>query len=278
MILIIRIAIRDDDTNFFTNPDDLKFVYENIEGFPISFAVIPYVTGFIGGCPEAKGNVDRRGVSGNRELVEYLKTLVVSREGEILMHGITHEYRFANSMKIPEMLWIDIVELKTQLPVCKKYLEDTFDCKINCFVAPSNKITKRSILEIANLDMNFSGITQHFDRQVNFRYLRNYVKRWTIRAISKIPYPGVLDYGTHFEINACRLDSKDYLMDMYRFCKKHTLPMVINTHYWHLRDNPKISEWFIEFIQYAVSDGAIPSTISQCINDRQKRINRMGGN
>ena len=63
-----------------------------------------------------------------------------------------------------------------------------------------------------------------------------------------------------------------------KFCKKHTLPMVINTHYWHLRDNPKISEWFIEFIQYAVSDGAVPSTISQCINDRQKGINRMGGN
>ena len=54
--------------------------------------------------------------------------------------------------------------------------------------------------------------------------------------------------------------------------------MVINTHYWHLRDNPKISEWFIEFIQYAVSDGAVPSTISQCINDRQKGLTGWGGN
>jgi hypothetical protein len=146
-------------------------------------------------------------------------------------------------------------------------MENTFDCKMKCFVAPSNKITERAIIEIAKLEMNFSGITQHFDRQMSLRYICNYMKRWAIRAVEQIPYPGVLNYGTHFEINACRLYSKDYLMRMYHYCKKHNLPMAINTHYWHLRDNPQIRAWFVEFIKYAVSDGSFPSNLSQCIEN-----------
>ena len=266
---MMRIAIRDDDTGFFTNHNDLMFVYKEIDDFPISFAVVPFVTDVQGGCPETAGNIERRGIADNNELVDYLKQLVLSGKGEILMHGITHQYKFVNNAKkLPEILWKDISELRQELIYTKQYMENTFGCKIKCFVAPSNKITKQAVSEIAKIDMDFSGITQHFDRQISFRYISNYVKRWTVRAVYGIPYPGVLDYGTHFEINACGLYSKEYLLKMYFYCKKRKQPMTINTHYWHLRDNPQIRKWFIEFIKYTISDGATPSTISQCIDSR----------
>ena len=40
---MIKIAIRDDDMNFFTKVEDIKVVYKNFNYFPISFAVVPYV-------------------------------------------------------------------------------------------------------------------------------------------------------------------------------------------------------------------------------------------
>ena len=38
---MIKIAIRDDDMNFFTKVEDIKVVYKNFNYFPISFAVVP---------------------------------------------------------------------------------------------------------------------------------------------------------------------------------------------------------------------------------------------
>lgn len=40
---MVKLAIRDDDANFFTKVEDIEFVYKDFEGFPISFAVVPHV-------------------------------------------------------------------------------------------------------------------------------------------------------------------------------------------------------------------------------------------
>lgn len=34
---MVKLAIRDDDANFFTKVEDIEFVYKDFEGFPISF-------------------------------------------------------------------------------------------------------------------------------------------------------------------------------------------------------------------------------------------------
>lgn len=120
MFHIISIAIRDDDTGFFTKPEDLRFVYIELEDFPISFSVVPFVTDVCGGCSEALGNTSIRGVADNVELVSYLKELSNSRKGEILMHGITHQYKENDGELVPEFLWKDISELRKELPSAKK--------------------------------------------------------------------------------------------------------------------------------------------------------------
>ena len=73
--VMVKIAIRDDDANFFTKVEDLQFVYKDFGDFPISYAVIPYVLDVStkGNCPDTKGNVYPMDVAENKELINYFK-------------------------------------------------------------------------------------------------------------------------------------------------------------------------------------------------------------
>lgn len=67
---MVKLAIRDDDANFFTKVEDIEFVYKDFEGFPISFAVVPHVMDVStkGTCSDTKGNTTPRDIDKNIEL------------------------------------------------------------------------------------------------------------------------------------------------------------------------------------------------------------------
>ena len=53
----MKIAIRDDDTSFYTNPEDLKKAHEFLGDIPISLSVVPFtVKDHTGNKPY--GNID----------------------------------------------------------------------------------------------------------------------------------------------------------------------------------------------------------------------------
>ena len=144
---MVKLIIRDDDCNFFSRPDDIETVYSEISEFPVSFAVVPQVTDVFGGCPETKGNDTPMPIGNNLELTEYLKERYAEGRCDILLHGITHGYKFdTKGIKIPEMIWReDDYKLEEEIRDNKAYLEDLFDVKIKCFVAPSNQIKKKPL-------------------------------------------------------------------------------------------------------------------------------------
>ena len=265
---MIKIAIRDDDTNFFTKVEDLKNIYKDFNHFPISYAVIPHVldVSTVGACSDTKGNSDPKNVADNKELVEWIRDELKNGTCDILLHGIHHNYKFTeDGIKLAEMQWRDQEpHLANQLQVEKERLSDLFDYPISCFVAPSNKITKYCLDEVVKSGLNFSGINPiNFNVNFTIKNVANYAKRWAVRVFYGLPYPGVLDYDNHKEINACILQSYEYLIKMFNFCCKHNYPMVINVHYWHLRDNPKELEKLRKFIMdYAIPRGAIPARLS----------------
>ena len=269
---MIKIAIRDDDVNYFTKVSDLKAVYQPIEYFPISYAVIPTVhdVSTVGECSDTKGNMIPRYIGGNEELCSYISRLVKEKKGDILLHGITHQYKFINGKLNAEMEWRkNDDDLKHLIEYWKEDLSKLFDYSINCFVAPSNKITKSGIRAVYENDLNYSGIVPiKFKRNFTISALNNYIKRWNKRLLTKLPYPDILDYKTHKEINACILQSKNYLIKMFEYCNRINSPMVINVHYWHLRDNPAICKSLFEFIEYAVQKGAKPVTLSEIMNEK----------
>ena len=268
---MVKLIIRDDDCNFFTRPEDLEHVYRSIPDFPVSFAVVPEVTDVYGGCPETMNNKTPRPVGNNKELVKYLKNRLAAGKCDIVLHGICHGYRFdKNGKKIPEMIWRNHEpDLTENLCRCKKYLEETFDYPINCFVAPSNQIMAEGVKAVHTNGMNYSGIiAASFNRDFSWRSLLNYVKRWTIRIFLGFPYPGVMDYGTHLEVNATNRTSFDFLKKMFHYCDKNNMPLAINVHYWHIRDNEEHYKGFFKFVNYALTHGAIPTCLSDCFKNR----------
>lgn len=265
---MVKIAIRDDDMNFFTKVEDLERIYREFDNFPISYAVIPKVLDVStkGTCPDTKGNTNPRDIADNKELVAWVRQEVKNGTCDILLHGINHNYKLAkNEQKLAEMQWRDKeVNLADLLREEKERLSCLFNYPISCFVAPSNKISKYCLAQVAKIGLNFSGIVP-IKPNVNITIgnMLNYVKRWFVRVVYKLPYPGVMVYDNHKEINACILQTYEYLVKMFNFCCKHNYPMVINVHYWYLRDNPAELEKLKKFVmEYAIPRGAQPTRLS----------------
>ena len=266
---MVKIAIRDDDANFFTKIEDLELVYPKIDKFPVSFAVVPMITDVLGGCPETKGNSTPRDIRDNKDLVSWLRQKVELGECDVLLHGLTHEYKFdSTGNKIPEMIWRSgDEELENQLSEWKSIFHSLFGCAINCFVAPCNRISKDALKVVSKTGLNYSGIVPiSFDRDYTIKNICNYIKRFTLRAITGLPFPGVMDYSDHKEINACELRSLDYLVKMYKWCDKHKQPLVVNVHYWDLRDNSEQLITLMSFMDFCEKNGCVPTTVSSLLS------------
>ncbi len=265
---MVKLIIRDDDMNFFTKPEDVEGVYSSIPDFPVSFAVIPTVTNVstYGRCPETRGNETPRWVGDNAALTEWLRERLKSNRADVLMHGITHGYQFSGGKRYPEMLWRKEENLASEIARYRQELSTLLDYDISVFVAPSNLISKYAIKCVAANGLNFSGIVPiDFQRELTLRNVANYMRRWSCRLWNRLPYPDVMHYSDHKELNACLAQSYDYLVRMFHFCERTESPMAINVHYWHLRDNEQDSKEFFRFIDYAMNHGAVPTRMSDML-------------
>lgn len=260
---MVRLAIRDDDTNYFTKPEDLESVYADFGNFPITFAVIPTVTDAV--CPETNGNTEPQWIGDNATLITYLKDRLQKRTCDVIMHGITHQY---GPYGEPEMVWRnDDPELSNALKYWKQRLEETFNYPITCFSSPSGQILKNGVNAVTACGMNLSDVIhQSFERDKTLRNYAMYGKRWMCRLLYGIPYPGVLYYSDHTEIIANTLHDIDYSVKVFNFCDRHNLPMVLNVHYWQLRDREgELGQLKSFVIDYALRHGAEPCTISHIL-------------
>ncbi len=267
---MVKLIIRDDDMNYFTKVDDIKRIYKELHGFPISFAVILTVldVSTMGACPDTKGNTTPRYVGDNIELVNWIKCEYEKGNVDILLHGITHSYKYHKGKRLFEMHWRDGEEnLAATLKHWKEELSSLFNCDIKVFVAPGNRVTKHTLYCAIEAGMNFSGLITHkFDRTLSFKNLSCYVKRWSMRISTGLQYPGVLEYSDHKEINACPLREEEYLYKMFEWCKKHESPMAINVHYWDLREKPEQLAKLVKFVDFALGHGAVPTKISDVLS------------
>lgn len=266
--IMVQLLIRDDDLNYFNRPEDILKAYSRMPDLPISFACVPYVMDLstVGNCPETNGNKIPRAIGENKVLVDFINKGIKEGKYDVLLHGYTHEYKIDSAgKKYPEMIWRDSEELKKIIPEGKKYLEELFETSISWFVAPSNSISKENLRVIYNNNLNFSGIIRlKFDRYMTFNTMKNYIKRVYYRYSYNINYPGILDYGTHIEINAAPLPSLDqevnynHFTHIFDFCQKYGCPMAINVHCWDMRDHPDKYEGLFSFLQDALSRGGVP--------------------
>lgn len=264
----MRVAIRDDDTSYFTKPEDLQNAYDFLSGNAcVSLSVVPYTVPvhrddvFPYGKNIEMGYYD---IAQNTELLEYLKDQYKQGTVDILLHGYSHEYQLHDKKWIAEMKWKSSDRLKKEIPMGKDHLEKLLGIDISVFVAPNNCIDEKAISVIEDLQMNYSGIIGIGDREINLRYLSNFVRRWGFRAIRKVQYPGVMNYGKHKELNAYTVDNYERLIYEYHICKRKKTPFVIYTHYWQLNTDENAKLLLKQIYDYVVNDGAEIVPLREC--------------
>jgi len=88
--------IRDDDTSFFTSPDELVEAYEKIWIYgPVNLAIIPYCVKTFNNGQENNFFQDLSTqffIGDNKKLVVFLKRMINERKVNIMLHGYNHSY------------------------------------------------------------------------------------------------------------------------------------------------------------------------------------------
>src|SRR3954469_12083803 len=90
----MKVAIRDDDTCYFTDPADLERVYHDVwDHVPVCLATVPFAIGYErAGIPREHWHSGRSFPLGqNSELVTAMKEWLDSRRVTVALHGCTHE-------------------------------------------------------------------------------------------------------------------------------------------------------------------------------------------
>src|SRR5215831_3831727 len=87
-------CIRDDDTSFFTTPEELDWAYGEISCLgPISLAIIPFCrAGPSQGIPEkCRRQWSIHPLHENQPLVDYLRARIAEGRFEAMLHGYYHD-------------------------------------------------------------------------------------------------------------------------------------------------------------------------------------------
>jgi peptidoglycan/xylan/chitin deacetylase (PgdA/CDA1 family) len=258
----MHFCIRDDDTSFFTSPEELEHVYGEVSRWgPISLAVVPFHrAGTSKAVPDKfRGRWSVHPLHENRALVDYLRTCISTGRFEIMLHGYYHDepdgrLEFASG-----------AHLAQRIADGRKYLEDLLGTTIRVFVPPHNSIGRQGLHAIARAGLHLAGTAgvrrgwPLWSRTTWSLWLR--LRRW--RKSGGLGVPWVLDLGDHREIpgNAVTPVSRVQRNEA-TFERTLTIGGVfcVATHYWEQdtpsrhAGEPTVGEHLRRLIDRAMSD------------------------
>lgn len=251
-------AIRDDDTSFFTTPDELDAVYGLYWGkIPISLATVPFSVSEHRGrsfnpCYPADLEMP---LGENKVLTDWLLGKLKLGQIEIMLHGYSHQYQQIDGQWVGEYGWKPLAQLIQETRRGKAYLESLLQTKIKVFVPPSNTIGKAGIRAVRMANLDLSGIMgKGGDRPITIDYVPAYAKRWAWRLLHGDVYPFPLRYGGHTELRAYALTpsaNADELAHSLERCARRKAPFVLATHYWEFKEYPAMHKTLAHLISLA---------------------------
>lgn len=265
----MKIAIRDDDTSYYTSPDELISAFSGLEWFPISLSIVPFATANHAGT-KPYGDIELHGkyasIGENLELVSFIKEKITLGQFEIVQHGINHEYiKDENGQWQPETVFLNRQSLSEGMQKGKMYLEEVFNMEIKTFAAASNAVTDQCAFSLDELGMNTNSlISRHFDRSFSLDYLINYTKCNLFKLLTGMRYGGILKFQYHKELTTYEFLTYEKAMEIYRKNKKYDYPLVFYTHYWNLNNDKNKQSQLVKFVEDLVTDGVEPTFLSEC--------------
>jgi predicted deacetylase len=234
-------CIRDDDTNFFTTPEELEHAYGKISRWgPISLAIIPFCRpGTNKAVPEKfRDRLSIHPLHKNRSLVEYLREGISQGRYEAMLHGFHHDEEHGK----PE--FSEGSDLASRVTDGRKYLEDLLGTTIRVFVPPHNTIGQQGLRAIAQEGLHLGGVAG-----VRGGWPLTSPKTWALwlrlyhwRKSGGLGVPWILDLKDHHEIAGNALTPRSSLQRneaIFEYALAKGGIFCAATHYWEL-DTPSL--------------------------------------
>lgn len=256
----MKVALRDDDTSYFTDHDRLEAVYHDVwDRIPVGLAVIPQAAGFADkAIPEKYWDADRAfPLEENAKLVAALRALVKDGRVTITQHGYTHEdYPDGHEFQAAP-------DLEGRLARGQAALESVLDTRIRVFVPPHNALSKRGLKAIDAAGLNLLGSFLSFRPSMrpwdvhtptNWWRIKQYRDRSGRSKADRLVYPHVLRYRNHGEFGCHGLipnttfDELQRSFDEARAAGGH---FCLATHYWEV--DATLKQVLLRFLDYAAS-------------------------
>lgn len=244
----MKVALRDDDTSFFTEPERLEAVYRDVwDALPVSLAVVPRAAGFADkAIPRQYWDAGRAfPLDENQALVTFLRGQAAAGRISVMQHGFTHE-DFAGGHEFQTA-----PDIERRLHQGRADLERTLDVRVSAFVPPHNALSRRGLKAVAAAGLNLLGSFLSFRptlRPWDGRTLANWRRVADYRAKSgrgrrdRFVYPHVLRYATHAEFGCHTLipgTTADELVAGFEEARQAGGHFCIATHYWEVDEEIK---------------------------------------
>jgi predicted deacetylase len=254
----VKIALRDDDTCYFTSPAELERVYADVwDRIPVCLATVPFAVGYQrAGIPESEWHSGRQfPLEQNAELVAWLRARIAEKRVTVALHGYTHE-DYPNGFEFQAA-----PDLDRRVSEGRKYLERVLGTPIRVFVPPHNALSKRGLEAVSAAGLDILGSFLSFrpsNRPWDGRTLANWLgirrfRRTTSRSRSDaLVYPHPLRYRNHSEfgchglIPSTTLEQLTSALDEARRFGGH---FCLATHYWEV--DASLKSILLRFLDYA---------------------------
>ena len=233
----MEFCIRDDDTSYFTSPEDLENVYSDLADHgPISLAVVPFHRA---GTSEAVPERFRRrwtvhALHENQPLVRYLREGITKRRYEIMLHGYYHDEPDG------EAEFAGRTDLCQRISHGRKYLEDLLGAPIRVFVPPWNTVGRLALQAVARERLHLGGTAgvRAGWRPLATATWRTWFRLRKWRAAGGLGVPWILDLGDHREIAGNPVTpAASFKLNEAKFRKALSMGGVfcVATHYWEMK-------------------------------------------
>ena len=260
----MKVAIRDDDTCYFTAPESLVRVYHDVwDRVPVCLATVPFAIGYErAGIPkEHWRSREMFALERNPELVAALKEWLASRRATVALHGYTHEdfgdgYEF-QAAPDPER----------RVAEGLAYLNAALGTRIGVFVPPHNALSKRGLAAVARAGLNILGSFLSFRPSMRAWDRRTFGNWWRVRRFrratgrtksDRLVYPHVLRYSSHAEFGCHGLIPGTTIGELvagFEEARRAGGHFCVATHYWEMTDAMKTV--LLRFIDYASACGEV---------------------